>query len=71
LISPQPAPFSLLISPSGHHIGQSYTALMKWVEANKYEINGLHHEVYLKGPGPILKGNPANYITEIQLPVKK
>ena len=27
-------------------------------------------EVYLKGPGMIFKGNPKNYLTEIQLPVE-
>ena len=27
-------------------------------------------EVYLKGPGMILRGNPKNYLTEIQIPVK-
>ncbi len=26
-------------------------------------------EVYLKGPGIIFKGNPKNYLTEIQLPL--
>jgi effector-binding domain-containing protein len=53
------------------NFGQTYSALMKWVEGNKYQIAGPNREVYLKGPGLILKGNPANYITEIQLPVKK
>jgi hypothetical protein len=27
-------------------------------------------EVYVKGPGLIFKGNPKNYLTEIQLPFK-
>jgi hypothetical protein len=27
-------------------------------------------EVYLKGPGMIFKGNPKNYLTEIQIQVK-
>jgi effector-binding domain-containing protein len=26
-------------------------------------------EMYLKGPGMIFKGNPKNYLTEIQLPI--
>lgn len=25
-------------------------------------------EIYVKGPGLIFKGNPKNYLTEIQLP---
>lgn len=28
-------------------------------------------EVYVKGPGLIFKGNPKNYLTEIQLPFKE
>lgn len=28
-------------------------------------------EVYVKGPGMIFKGNPKNYLTEIQLPFKE
>ena len=27
-------------------------------------------EVYLKGPGMLLKGNPEKYLTEIQIPVR-
>jgi effector-binding domain-containing protein len=27
-------------------------------------------EVYLKGPGMIFRGNPKNYVTEIQIPVE-
>jgi effector-binding domain-containing protein len=49
----------------------AYKALMAWVEANKYQIIGPNREIYLKGPGRFIKGNPAEYITEIQLPVKK
>jgi len=52
-------------------ISLAYTALMKWVEANGYRIDGSQREVYLTGPGQFLKGNPDSYITEIQLPVTK
>jgi effector-binding domain-containing protein len=27
-------------------------------------------EIYVKGPGMIFKGNPNNYLTEIQIPVQ-
>jgi effector-binding domain-containing protein len=53
------------------NLGQTYQALMTWVEAHGYQTAGSNREVYIKGPGQILKGNPANYITEVQLPVKK
>jgi effector-binding domain-containing protein len=52
-------------------LSRSYSALMEWVETNKYEIAGLNREIYIKGPGQVVKGNPANYVTELQLPVKK
>jgi effector-binding domain-containing protein len=51
------------------NIGQGYKALMTWVEANGYQIAGPDREIFLKGPGQFIRGNPANYITEIQLPV--
>jgi effector-binding domain-containing protein len=44
---------------------------MSWIESNGYKTSGPCREVYLKGPGLILKGNPANYLTEIQQPVEK
>jgi effector-binding domain-containing protein len=53
------------------NFNQAYKALMSWVEANQYQIAGPNREIYLKGPGRFLKGNPDNYLTEIQLPVKK
>jgi effector-binding domain-containing protein len=53
------------------NIGQAYEALMSWVEANGYQINGPDREIFLKGPGQFIKGNPSNYITEVQFPVKK
>jgi effector-binding domain-containing protein len=51
-----------------HH---AYAALMTWVEANGYQIIWPNREVYLKGPGEENKDDPATYVTEIQLPVKK
>ena len=49
-------------------IGASYGYLMKWVEENGYKITGPVREVYLRGPE---SGEEENYLTEIQLPVKK
>jgi effector-binding domain-containing protein len=50
-------------------ISQSYGTLMSWMEAHGYKPAGPSREVYLKGPGMILKGDPRNYVTEIQFPV--
>lgn len=44
--------------------------LMDYIDAQGYEICGLHEEEYLKGPGqPFVK--PENYFTIIRYPVKK
>ena len=53
------------------YIHLAYQALMSWVESNGYQIAGPDREIYMKGPGQISKGNPKDYITEIQMPVKK
>jgi effector-binding domain-containing protein len=52
-------------------IGRGYQTIMGWIENNGYKPAGACREIYLKGPGRILKGNPAEYITEIQQPVTK
>ncbi len=52
-------------------ISKGYQALMIWLDSNGYKMNGPNREIYLKGPGLILKGNPANYLTEIQQPVTR
>ncbi len=56
---------------SADDISQTYKALLTWVETNGYQIIGPDREIFLKGPGKFIRGNPADYITEIQLPVKK
>jgi effector-binding domain-containing protein len=50
-------------------IGDAYTVLMQWIEANGYGIAGPNREVYLRGPdsGPIV----SSYMTEVQFPVEK
>jgi effector-binding domain-containing protein len=50
-------------------IVESYKALMAWAEANGYQMAGPDREVYLQGPEP--GRNPAEFITELQLPVTK
>lgn len=49
---------------------EAYAALMEWIAANGYEMAGPMREFYLRGPSPE-GGDPAEYITEIQVPVSK
>lgn len=50
-------------------IGESYNALMAWLEPNGMRITGPVRESYIHGPGD--SQNPAEYVTEIQIPVAK
>ncbi len=50
-------------------ISEAYTALMQWCEANGYELAGPDREVYLTSPNDT--HDPANYVTELQQPVRK
>ncbi len=45
--------------------------LMNFIEAEGYEVSGLHEEDYLKGPGFLFAGNPDDYLTLIRYPVSK
>jgi DNA-binding transcriptional MerR regulator/effector-binding domain-containing protein len=48
-------------------IDRAYTRIMKYIQEKKYSPLLPSREIYLKGPGMIFKGNPKNYITEIQI----
>jgi DNA-binding transcriptional MerR regulator/effector-binding domain-containing protein len=48
-------------------LGRSYANILKTANERKWEIALPTREIYLKGPGMIFKGNPKNYLTEIQL----
>jgi DNA-binding transcriptional MerR regulator/effector-binding domain-containing protein len=50
-------------------LGRSYAKILKHAEELKSRIALPSREVYVKGPGMIFKGNPKNYLTEIQLPL--
>lgn len=50
-------------------LGRSYAKLLKQADERKLTIALPTREVYVKGPGLIFKGNPNNYLTEIQLPI--
>jgi len=48
-------------------LGRSYARVFEYLNDHKYKVILPTREVYLKGPGMILKGNPKNYLTEIQI----
>jgi DNA-binding transcriptional MerR regulator/effector-binding domain-containing protein len=50
-------------------LGRSYARIMAQAEERKLNITLPTREVFVKGPGMFFKGNPKNYLTEIQLPV--
>jgi DNA-binding transcriptional MerR regulator len=48
-------------------LGRSYARILAYIHDKGYEVQSPSREIYLKGPGMILKGNPKNYLTEIQM----
>jgi DNA-binding transcriptional MerR regulator len=56
-------------------LGESYTLVFDYIHKHCQEHKHGQapqlptREVYLKGPGMILKGNPKKYLTEIQIPI--
>jgi DNA-binding transcriptional MerR regulator len=51
-------------------MGRSYAKVLKWIKERNYKVVLPTREVYLKGPGMIFRGNPKNYVTEIQFLVR-
>jgi DNA-binding transcriptional MerR regulator len=52
-------------------LGRSYAQILQYVRNKGYDVAMPTREVYLKGPGMIFRGNPKNYLTEIQMLVKE
>jgi DNA-binding transcriptional MerR regulator/effector-binding domain-containing protein len=50
-----------------NELGRSYARIIAYMKEKGYEIVQPTREVYIKGPGMIFKGNPKNYLTEIQM----
>jgi len=48
-------------------LGRSYARVLQYIHEKGYHVQTPSREIYLKGPGMILKGNPRNYLTEIQM----
>lgn len=51
-------------------LGRAYAKLLGHLKSQHYEIVMPTREVYIKGPGMLLKGNPQKYLTEIQMLVR-
>jgi DNA-binding transcriptional MerR regulator/effector-binding domain-containing protein len=58
---------SLLHKGPYDQIGRSYAKAMAYAKDKGLALALPCREVYLKGPGMIFRGNPKNYLTEIQL----
>jgi effector-binding domain-containing protein len=58
---------SLLHKGPYDQLGRSYEKILAYIKEKGYMIQSPCREVYLKGPGMIFKGNPKNYLTEIQM----
>jgi DNA-binding transcriptional MerR regulator len=50
-------------------LGKSYERLFAYLHDHRLQAQTPSREIYLKGPGMIFRGNPKNYLTEIQVPV--
>lgn len=62
---------SLLHQGPYEDLGRSYEKVFAFIRERGYEIEMPTREVYLKGPGMIFRGNPAKYLTEIQVLVNE
>ena len=60
---------TLIHRGSYDQLGRSYAKILKYATERKLNLAPPTREVYVKGPGMIFKGNPKNYLTEIQLPL--
>lgn len=49
----------------------AYYEIEKYAKENQIQLCFPPREIFIKGPGLILKGNPQKYVTEIQFPVKE
>lgn len=51
-------------------LSNAYAAIDEYAEKNGLQLASPFREVYIKGPGIFLKGNPDKYITEIIFPIE-
>lgn len=48
-----------------------YRGIEKYAQQNGVKLKCEFREVFIKGPGMILKGNPEKYITEVIFPIEE
>jgi DNA-binding transcriptional MerR regulator len=48
-------------------VGDTYRRIFDHIRKNGYATRTPSREIYLKGPGLIFRGNPKNYLTEVQV----
>lgn len=58
---------SLVHKGSYDTLSESYHVIYAYIKEKGFNIKLPTHEVYIKGPGMIFRGNPNNYLTEIQI----
>jgi DNA-binding transcriptional MerR regulator len=51
-------------------LGESYKKLFDYIHRKGYRTALPSREKYIKGPGMIFKGNPRNYLTELQVMIE-
>lgn len=51
-------------------LGNTYRELFSYINEKNYSMRSPCREIYHKGPGMILRGNPEKYVTEIQVMVE-
>lgn len=52
-------------------LNNAYAAIDKYAVENSLKLVPPFREVFIKGPGMMLKGNPDKYVTEILFPIKE
>ncbi|KHO38553.1 transcriptional regulator [Clostridium tetani] len=52
-------------------LSHAYSAIENYAKEHSLSLQPLFREVYIKGPGILLKGNPEKYITEVIFPLKE
>lgn len=60
----------LLYKGPYEHIGPAYAKVFSYINEKGLKPNAPSREMYIKAPGMIFKGNPATYLTEIQIPLR-
>ena len=62
---------SLIHKGPYENISESYKIIFEYINEKGCKTKLPSREVYLKGPGMIFKGNPKNYLTEIQMMIEE